>query len=68
MTINPMRGIFSNFFLRMNIKRSITMVMMRVSILKDLNRRFKTLKGLEVNCSSDIMKKASMFSMAKGKN
>ena len=67
-TMMPIRGIFSSFFLRINIRMSKTMVMMRVTMLKDSNKRFNTLKGLEVNCYSDIMKKASMFSMARGKN
>ena len=68
MTMMPMRGYLSSLFLRRNMIRSRTMVTMSVIMLKCSKRRFRILNGFELNCYSDIWKKASMFSIARGKN
>lgn len=68
MTIIPIKGIFSNLCLSINIRSSNTIVTTRVVMLKCSKIRLRIAKGLELNCYYDILKKASIFSIAKGKN
>ena len=43
-------------------------MLMSVVMLKCSKIRLRMANGLELNCSFDILKKASMFSIARGKN
>lgn len=68
MTMIPISGIFSNLFLKSNIRSSKITVKTRVMTLKCSKSKLRVSKGEEKAYYSDMEKNASVFYIANGKN